>query len=1159
MKKKLIRGISLDREKVRKIWMTMRLIVLLFFVSLMHLSASVYSQKTKVNLKVENATLQQVFQTIQDQTEFDFFYKNEQIPAEARVSIQYQNESVEVILDKILSGTGLTYHVLDKDIVISAKGAAKSEINGQQQKSVSGKITDSSGSPLPGVSVVVKGTTNGTISDANGNYSISNIPENATLQFSFVGMKAQEVVVGGKSTVNVKMEEDAIGIEEVVAVGYGTVKKGELTVSVSQVKATELRDIPVSSIDQALAGRATGVSVVQGTGGPGANTSIRIRGSNSINSSAEPLIVVDGLPLSTTSGDNSSSSRYGFTGDQINVLASINPNDIETVDILKDAAATSIYGARGANGVILITTKKGKQGKTSLSLNSYYGVQQISKSMEMLDATEFSKLIFDARANSKLVQTTNPDLLSRKMALPDTYNTDWLSEVSRIAPIQDYNLNLNGGNENGKYLISLGHFSQDGVIKATEIERYSARLNLESSALNNRIKLGVNFSLARTQSQMLNTASIYSNALFAAPNLPVYDSNEYYTYNLPDFFNDGYSYPNFLRDYRLYTVAPMYNIEKVKAPRINDRIFGNLFLDLKLMEGLTYKLNVGADVNHNKIKFFSPEIGQMRYGTGAANDLSHLMNNTYTIDNTINYLKTIGLHNLTVLLGQSGQKYTNETVGFTASNLNNFYTFWGNPDNGWAMDGDNFNTGGKYSSYSDWKFTSYFARLNYNYSDKYLFTATYTRDGSSKFGSNKKWGNFPGISAAWIASNEEFLKRASWIDVLRFRAGYGVTGNSNLQNYLSIFVMTNIGAPIGGYYKPAFAPRALADKNLAWESTGQFNIGADITLFNRRLNSTIDIYNKHTWDMIDALEISYASGFNSIRATNIGEMKGKGIEISIAYDILKKTNFNWNSRINLSHERTKITKLADEKDYIGNHNGDIRSYINQPLGQFYGYKVAGLFQENDDIKASAQPNASPGDYKYLDWNGYDAKGEFTNQPDGQINDADRMMLGSALPDLTFSWTNSLKYKNWDFTAYINGIVGVSVYNEARWAFLSLNGANNNSIEALKRWTPDNPNTMIQRAAQIRLNAKDGQLNSEFIEDASYARLSSVVMGYTHQLRNTTFAQNVRIYCSAQNLLVFTNYSGVDPEVSGDGLVNRGIDSNRYPKTKTILIGLNINF
>jgi TonB-dependent starch-binding outer membrane protein SusC len=1024
---------------------------------------------------------------------------------------------------------------------------------------MSGTVTDAeTGEPLPGVNVVVQGTTQGTITDLSGKYAMQVPSRNSLLVFSFVGYQQQEILAGANNVIDVRLSP-GLPIDELVVVGYGTQRRGEVTVAVSQIKAEELRDVAMSSIDQALAGRATGVSVVQGTGGPGAETSIRIRGSNSIASSSEPLYVIDGLPLAASASDNMQNSRWQFTGDRINVLASLNPNDIESVEILKDASATSIYGARGANGVILITTKRGRVGRPVVNFNAYYGVQQISKPMEMLNSTELSHLIYETRTNSGLPVTNNPDLLSRNMGIPDTHNTDWLSLVSQVAPIQDYNLNMSGGSETGRYSFSVNYFSQDGVIKATELGRYSARLNIESTALNDNVKIGGNFSLSRTNSQMINTRNIYQYALFSAPNLPPYFEDGTYTYNMPaNYFNDGFNYPNYLRDYRGYTMVPLYNTEMVKAPRLHDRVFGNVYADVKLFAGLTYRINAGIDVNQTKMKYFAPEFGEMRVNTGASNDAGHIVNNTYIVENTLNYQNTFGSHSISGLLGQSGQQYDYERMAFSTQGTQNFYTFWGNPDANWDVTADAF-TGGKTHAYNDWKFASYFARLNYSFAGKYLLTGSYRIDGSSKFGENQKWGKFPGISTAWIISNEDFLSSLTSLDMLKLRAGYGVVGNSNIANYLSIFVMSNIAAPIGGFYRDAFTPMRLVDKDLAWESTGQLNIGFDLNMMNYRLDATFDFYRKHTWDLIDAQQVSYAAGFNNIVATNIGEMKGTGVEFSLGYDVIRSSDFKWNTRINLSREVSKLTKLADDKEFIASADGAIRSYVNQPIGQFYGYQVEGLWQVGDVITTSAQPNASPGDYRYLDWNGYDASGEFTNEPDGNLNDADRVLLGNALPDLMWSWNNTMNYKNFDLNFYFNGVTGISVYNQARWSFLSLDGNINNSKEALNRWTPDNTNTNVQRAAQVRLNGRDGQVNSEFIEDASYARLSNISLGYNISGLSNLYFQNIRIYVSAQNALLFSKYSGVDPEVTGSGLVNRGIDVNSYPKTKTFLLGMNINF
>jgi TonB-dependent starch-binding outer membrane protein SusC len=1024
---------------------------------------------------------------------------------------------------------------------------------------VNGTVTDAqTGQTLPGVNVSINGTTIGTTTDIDGKYSIQVPSSNSVLAYSYVGYQLQEIEVGNSNLIDVILLPGLL-IDEMVVVGYGTQRRGELTVAVSQVKAEDLRDISMSSIDQALAGRATGVSVVQGTGGPGAETSIRIRGSNSIASSSEPLYVIDGLPLAASSSDNMQNSRWQFAGDRINILASLNPNDIESVEILKDAAATSIYGARGANGVILITTKRGRVGRPVLNFNVYYGAQQISKPVEMLNATELSQLIYEARTNSNLPITDNPALLSSNMGIPDTYNTDWLSMVSRVAPIRDYNLNMSGGNETSRYSFSVNYFAQDGVIKATEMDRYSIRLNIESTAIDENLKIGGNFSISRTNSQMINTRNIYQYALFAAPNLPAYFDDGTYTYNMPaNYYNDGFSYPNFLRDYRGYTMVPLYNIEMVQAPRLHDRLFGNVFAELKLLKGLTYRINAGVDVNQTKMKYFAPEFGQMRFNEGASNDAGHIVNNTNIVENTINYQNSFGLHNISGLLGQSAQQYDFERMAFSTQGTQNFYTFWGNPDANWDVTADAF-TGGKTHAYSDWKFASYFTRLNYSFADKYLFTGSYRMDGSSKFGENRKWGHFPGVSAAWIISKENFLSSVESLDMLKIRTGYGVVGNSNIANYLSIFVMSNIAAPIGGFYRDAFTPLRLVDKNLSWESTGQLNIGFDLNMLDYRLDATFDYFRKHTWDLIDALQVSYATGFNTIIATNIGEMKGTGFEFSLGYDVVRVSDFSWNTRMNLSREISMLTKLADDKEFIGSADGAIRSYVNQRIGQFYGYRVLGLWQAGDDIESSAQPNAYPGDYRYDDWNGVDANGNFTNQPDGQLNDADRVPLGNALPDFMWSLNNTLKYKNFDLNIFINGVTGISVYNQARWSFLSLDGSINNSKEALNRYTPENTNTNIQRAAQVRLNGLDGQVNSEFIEDASFIRLSNISLGYTLQGLNSSYFRNLRVYVSGQNLFLFTKYSGVDPEVSGSGLVNRGIDNNSYPKTRTFLLGMNINF
>lgn len=1172
MKKKLEQACSFYNEHRKKLIIMRNAVIILLISSFQVFSMGSYSQTKQLYLNLKNATIKEVLSEIENQSEFYFLYNSELIDVTRKVVIEAKGEKVSEVLARLFTQNDVNFLIKDRYIVLSPVVGNNNTL--EQPKTLTGKVTDSFGAPLPGVSVVVKGTTTGTISDSNGNYSLSNVPENAILQFSFLGMKGQEVAVSGKSAINVQLQEESIGIEEVVAVGYGTQRKGELTVSVSQVRGEQIQSIPKTSFMETLGGRAAGVDVVSASGAPGAGSNIRIRGANSINSNASPLYVIDGFPVAVSSGDLFEPSRLGVSGDQTDVNAMINPNDIESIEILKDAAATSIYGARGSNGVILITTKSGKRGKSNISLDASTGIQTIAKQYELMNSTQFSQYLYDAYQGSLNMATLayNP---AEKLAIPTEYNTNWLNEILQTGVIQDYNLSFSGATENSNYSGSVGYLDNQGIIKSNSFKRYSARLNAESKAINGRLRFGINANLSYVDEKNISSSSVYNAAMTMAPNYPVfYPAGTEYAgyYTSPDakpiytvLWGSNYGVGS---STALTQQNPFYQTNVAKTPINQARAIVNSFLSVEPIKGLVLKTSAGTDLNYSKMKYLIQSEGPYRPTGGS---LEHKQEQTYSwlIENTATYSHSLGKHSFTVLLGQSAQKFYAEGLGFAAEEASSGKNFVSN--NPFFVDGWYFNNGvndhltdtHKYATVADWTVASYWGRLNYTFADKYLLTATVRKDGSSKFGKDSKWGVFPGVSAAWIISNENFFN-LSYFDQLKLRASWGVNGNGNISSYQSQSLLSSVPAYVVGQIvtgKRTYV-EALTDPGLKWESTRMVDFGFDGTLFNR-ITVTSDVYWNKTSDLLYPFAIPESTGFSSIRTTNIGSINQFGFEFSISGDVIKapqKDGFSWHATLNLDHMKGKITELPAKVKWVGDN---IRSYVNGTIGQIYGYQVDGIYNTPEEI---ADPNnpyklASVGDYKYHDYGSIDAKGQFVMVPDNNITAADRVNLGNVNPIVSIGFNNTFAYRNFDLNLLFRGSIGNKIYNAAKRNLLNTNGRANTLAEAVNRWTPENHSQTIQAANSNRKDPTGSSPLSIFVEDGSYLRLSSLTLGYTLPvLQKNIGLQNFRVYATASNLFVLTGYSGLDPEVGGgDVLVPRGIDTSLYPKTRTFSLGLQVKF
>jgi TonB-linked SusC/RagA family outer membrane protein len=995
-----------------------------------------------------------------------------------------------------------------------------------QTHTVSGIVTSDDGSALPGVYVLVKGTTNGTATDSDGRYKIEAAAD-ATLIFSFIGMSSTERAVNGQTTLDVAMASDISELDEIVVVGYGTQKKSDLTGSVSSVSSKEIKAVPVASLAQALQGRAAGVQVTQASNSPGGGVTIRIRGGNSIQGGNEPLYVVDGYPLYNESGPT------------------ISPNDIESIEILKDASATAIYGSRGANGVVIITTKRGKPGTSHIQFESYLGFQEVRKKLDMLDATEFGKLANEAIANNN---ADNPNATPKAPAFTDEQlqglgkGTDWQKEIFRTAPIQNYYLALSGGSDKTQYAITGNYFDQDGIVIASGYKRTSMRLNLDHK-LTDRLKFSASATVSRAERNVISSdgdggagAGVVYGALNFSPTVPVYNA-------------DG-TYSLFNRDGGIKISNPVAMANEIENLETTNRLLGTVSGEYSIVKGLTLKVLFGANISNAKVSFYLPRTvysGSLLNGQGYLNSRN---NSEWLNENTLNYKTTLNdRHNFNFLVGYTLQSATVEEFRATAQNFAN--DILGNNNLNTAQQ-TNPSTSDKF----DWGLRSYLGRVNYDLDGKYLVTLTGRVDGASKFGEGNKNAFFPSGSVAWKVSKESFMSNVQAVSDLKIRASYGITGNQEIGNYQSIGAMNTQNYTFGNSLYIGYAPNRIANPNLKWETTAQTDIGVDLGLFNDRILLTADVYQKKTKDLLYNVSLPVTSGYTT-SLQNIGKVENKGVELGIN-SINVEGDFTWTTNFNIAANRNKITDLGAVKGDIpvGGASGHLQLAnsgilrVGEPVGVFFGYIADGIFQNAEEIAASSQKSAKPGDRRYVN----------TNNSDDVINAADRVILGQAQPKFTFGFSNTFTYKGFNLNVFFQGSQGNKIFNINKFELESMTGISNQSATVLDRWTPDNHSNTMPRA---NTSLASYQVTSHQIEDGSYIRLRNIQLGYTvptEALKRFRLT-SARVYVSGQNLLTITDYSGYDPEVSryGQETLSQGTDYGSYPAAKMYLVGLNLGF
>jgi TonB-linked SusC/RagA family outer membrane protein len=1031
-----------------------------------------------------------------------------------------------------------------------------------QDRVVTGTVTDGSdGSTLPGVNVKVKGTTIGTITDFDGMYKL-NVPSGSTtLVFSYVGMKTLEFPISG-NTVNAVMETDTKGIDEVVVVGYGTQKKSDMTGSVTSVKASELVKAPVLGIDQALQGRASGVVVQANNGSPGADIMVRIRGIGSTTNS-DPMYIVDGMPVTD--------------------IKFLNPNDIESMEVLKDAAASAIYGARAANGVILISSKKGKIGKPVVTFEMYYGNQSVWKKPEVLNTSEWLQVSRTAHENA-------PKSLPKEYTTPifdSTKTTDWFNEITRTAPIQNYNLSISGGDEKTTYAISSNYFKQDGIVKRSNYTRTTFKINTDHK-VTNRLKIGQSLAIANSDRLKIDDESnVFDNAVLTTlmldPITPVkIDVNDPYQKRYLDAnpslltLNDD---PNYLYVASPYTdvANPAGKISRTNLNYKNLRLLGTIYAELEIIENLKFKSSFGLDLTRNDIYNFVPKF----FAASDENNLEPKVyrgfekENNWLSENTLTYNKTFAeKHNFVFLLG-----YTVQADRYEWADVNKKNTPNNLPDLQYLSAASSYDV--TLGSASEWAMLGYLGRLNYSYESKYLMSASIRRDGSSKFGTDYRYGNFPSFSLGWNVSNEKFMQGVPYLTNLKLRGSWGQIGNDRIPLYQYQTTISLIAENNYTFVDPTTNKEARysgasittpANKDIKWETVESSNFALDFGAFDNKLTGTLEYYVKKTKDMLVREPVPSYTGYSSSPYTNVGDVENKGLELSLNY---RKSvgEFTYDLGFNITTVKNEVLNLGKGTITSGGfRDGSIcLTQVGGEIGAFYGRVTDGIFQNQDEINnymgkdASGadvviQPKAKPGYFRYKDIGSYDAVlKKQVMIPDGKIDDYDRTIIGSPVPDYTYGINLSCAYKGLDLSLFFQGSKGNEIFNATKYYTMnSSTAATNKSKDILNSWHGEGTSNSIPI---IDLNGKENYKYSTFyIEDGSYLRLKNIQLGYSlpQSILKLLKIGNLRAYVGGQNLLTITGYSGLDPEIGGTALVN-GIDFGQYPQSRTITFGVSVTY
>lgn len=1102
--------------RFKQIFRIMRISTFLLMVCVFcSYAGNAHSQNAKVSIRMNNVKLDKILNEIENQTDYLFIYNN-QVDINKITSVKVKNEAVAQVLDRILSGTGINYELEGTHIILTTE--AIKDLHAQQQaKTVTGTVTDVSGEPIIGANIRIKGTTTGTITDIDGNFSIEAEPQ-SVIEVSYIGYLTQETVINNQKSIRFLLKEDTKTLDEVVVIGYGVQKKADLTGSVANINTEKLNTQSNANIGQALQGKIAGVDIVSQGGAPGSGTRIMVRGIGTLNN-ASPLYIVDGMYM--------------------NSIDHINPNDIASIDVLKDASSAAIYGSRAANGVIIITTKEGSntEGKPIIDLSVNLGISTASKFLDMLDAKGWAEVTTIAR------QAIGKPALDMATDLANKPDNDWQDIMFRPALMQNYNLSVKGGGKYSTYYTGLGYFNQDGIVKGTNYQRYNiqSKNDYKRGIFSAGTNLIISFSHDKPLHQELRGGMI-GTILQSVPTLEKYDDTREGGYG--GTYGDVVNIPH-----------PLAIIDDNIMDRYNEnvKIFANLYAQIELFKGLKYKLNLTPDFSFERYKNY---LNKYDFGL-ATNSITQLTERqrrrrNILVENLLTFDRTFGEHKISALAGYTYQDSRFRHIQAYGEGL---------PQGLEEIDAATTNRSNEGNSWRS-VLTSILGRVFYSYQNKYLFTATIRRDGSSKFGKNNRYGYFPSFSLGWNVAEEKFMENVHWLDQLKLRGGYGVLGNQEIDNYqYSSTITTGINYPDGngGLLQGAF-PKNFANPDIKWEETAMTNVGIDFMAFNNRLSLTADYYVKNTKDILLTVPIPISSGGANDPIRNAGKIRNNGFEFNLGWMDQPNPDISYGINLIGSFNKNKVIAMGSESGSIkgGSTNQNIttsETKAGYPIGGYWLISTAGYFNSQEEVDAYAkdgkkiQPAAEPGDIKFVDANN-----------DGVINDDDRVFQGSPFPDFTFALNGNMRYKNFDLSIGLQGVLGNKIYNATRQTLEDVTKGSNFLASCLDYWTPENKNASHPRLTWDDPNRNTRAESDRYLENGSYLRLRSVQLGYTFP--QTWFKgaiQHARVYINAENLFTITSYSGYSPDVNADNANYRGFDNFIYPTNRTFMLGLNVTF
>jgi len=1121
--------------KLKKLILIMKLSALFLMVLSLNLSASVYSQNTKFTVDLNGKTVREVFEFIEQESEFRFFYNDDFNYIDKVVDMNIENENVEQILAKLFETSDITYKVFDNNLVVLT---LKQNL---QQVSISGIITDAStNEPLAGANIQIKGTNLGTTADMNGRFSL-NAEKGNILVISFIGYLAEEMTLGDETVVNIALVPDVRSLEEVVVVGYGTQRRTEVTGAITTVSSDKLTALPSTGLDQALQGRAAGLTVIA-NGAPGYSPTVRVRGISTIND-ANPLFVVDGIVATS--------------------ISNISPSDIESIQILKDASTAAIYGSLGSNGVIMVTTKKGKSGSVSVNFEGYAGVQYSNARYDLLNADQYRTYATSGAFTTPTIYNGDPIYDDRLAGIgPNTPNggeTDWQDEIYQKGAMQSYDLSVSGGTENTTFRLSAGYLNQRGIVIYTGLERYNFRAN--SDFKKGRLKIGENLSLSYSKQDPLadnGGRSLLEHAIKMAPYLPVYNINNPGGYQGPRTSIDGQDAENPVR---------IMELNKRKLNTID--LLGNLYGELELLKGLNFRTNLGLQdvrIVDNQLypSYNDDDLGGNTHRQTFANIIKNRATYTsFIFTNSLTYDLTLAdKHNFEVL---ALTEYS--AVNSTVLNLASHNTLANNVNELTAVDMSM--SSGTINYYR----IGYLGRLNYNYDEKYLFSASFRKDASSRFGKNNRWGSFPSFSVGWNLAKEAFMGSIPAISNLKLRGSWGIAGNDKILDYsYSASLTSNMYYVIGDSPVQGATQSGTPNPNLKWEETTMTNIGLDFGLLDNQFTLAAEYYMNTSNDLLMQVPLPLSRGDNrGTVSQNAGSIETRGFELQLGFNDFEG-EFRWSANLNLGTFKNEVKSLGSATfiSGFGFEGEDLnRVQVGEPAFFFYGWDFDGIFQtaeEANTYMGGSQHTlnaATAGDFRIKDTNG-----------DGVISATDRTNIGSPFPKMTLGLDLNASFRGFDMNVFISGVYGNKIYNTNLYDLQGMPRLFNAGVEVLDRWTDTNPSNTIPRAGAVAANV---QASSRFVEDGAYTKLKNITLGYTipsNLLKNKL--SKIRIYVSAQNMICITEYSGLDPEVGSYrttgtalGQINspqttaanyaNGIDVGNYPIPKSVIGGIQVTF